>query len=57
MALAAEPGPDLAKAGNLLGRFAGRKVPSEADLKTARVTSRVELVDLEVLGHGEDWHR
>jgi len=36
MAVASEPGPGLAKAGKLLGRFAGRKVPTEADMKEAR---------------------
>jgi len=38
VALADERTPGLAKAGKLLGRFAGHKVPSESDIKAARST-------------------
>jgi plasmid stability protein len=34
--LAAERAPGLAKAGTLLGRFASRKVPTDADVREAR---------------------
>ena len=35
-ALRSMPAPGPVKAGKLLGRFAGRKVPSDADFKRAR---------------------
>lgn len=45
VALSGETGPGLAKAGKLLGRFVGRKVPSEVDIKAARTTLWSRLAD------------
>jgi plasmid stability protein len=36
LAVAAEGAPGLAKAGTFLGRFAGKKMPSDADFREAR---------------------
>lgn len=36
--LAGEHAPGLARAGTLLGRFAGKKVPTDADVREARAT-------------------
>jgi plasmid stability protein len=45
VALSDEPGPGRAKAGKLLGRFAGRKLPADADMKAARATLWSRLAD------------
>lgn len=38
VAVADDRKPGLAKAGTLLGRFAGRKVPTEAEINATRTT-------------------